>query len=96
MRAWVSVLKKKGVLNNENIQSVSFEELVAESMKEDTGEQKIPEDWVRKVTMSFGVNTRIRSMRAERLGWVPKEERVEEGLDEVLGRYLEVERRGWG
>ncbi len=92
MRALVDVLKEKGVLKNENIKSVSFEELVNESMKANTGEQMIPEDWVRKVTMSFGVNTKVRSTRAKRLGWIPTNETIEEGLHEVVGRYLEVER----
>jgi nucleoside-diphosphate-sugar epimerase len=78
VEANVKVLKKKGILESEEIKKLEVNE--------------IPDYWKGFLVIFFGADMRIRASRAKKLGWVAKEKGVIEGLGEVVGRWLESQK----
>jgi hypothetical protein len=73
MDANVKVLKDKDILMSEEIEKV----------------EEIPNYWKGFLVICSGADMEFRASRAKKLGWVPKEKGVIEGLGDVVGRWLE-------
>lgn len=94
MTAMASILKGKGVIESQGLQRIDIDQAArASGAKDNKGGIKPPNSWAVHVAVMFGVDMRVRSSRAGKLGWVPREQGVVEGLGHVVGKWLEWEKK---
>jgi hypothetical protein len=94
MTAMASILKEKGVIESQGLQRIDIDQASrASGAKDNKGGIKSPNSWAVHVAVMFGVDMRVRSSRARKLGWVPREQGVVEGLGDVVGKWLEWEKK---
>lgn len=93
MAALVSVLRKKGMVSNEEITPIN----VADAAKAHAGAnaEHAPslDSWSMHIAMMYGTDMRVCSTRGKNIGWQPQEPAVRETLEEVVERYL-AEKKG--
>lgn len=90
MAALVSVLNKKGIVQNETLTTINVADAIKPRLSGDSQEAP-PLDSL--TAMIFGTNMRVRSTRGKKVGWQPRGPAVKDTLDEVVERYL-VEKKG--
>jgi len=82
----VNNLHKMGILETRTIQQIDTND-AAKASGASTGIPP-PDSWAMHIAIAFGVNMRVRSTRARKLGWQPVEPKVEDTLEDVLHAYL--------
>jgi hypothetical protein len=88
MSAMVKALKRLGALADDTIKIIDTPGATTASGA--TAEDD-PQSWARHIAASCGVNMRVRSSRATRIGWVPKEAGFEDTIEEVSRRFIDRE-----
>ncbi|KAE9365761.1 NAD(P)-binding protein [Stipitochalara longipes BDJ] len=82
----VGHLHELGALETKTLQQIDVND-AAKASGASTGIPP-PDSWAMHIAIMFGVNMRVRSTRARRLGWQPVEPKVEETLEDVIHAYL--------
>jgi len=90
MVAVVRALGKKGVLASEEIKQIDLIQVARGIGVSEREEMLAPDSWAMHIAVMFGCNMRVCASRARALGWEPREQSVEDTLEVVLGKYLEM------
>ena len=93
MAALVSVLNKKGIVQNETLTSINVADAAKVHLGGDSQEAPPLDSWAAHIAIMYGTDMRVRSTRAKKIGWQSRGPPVKDTLDEVVERYL-VEKKG--
>ncbi|KAH8771855.1 hypothetical protein F5883DRAFT_46146 [Diaporthe sp. PMI_573] len=98
MRGLVPVLKQNGVIESEEMKSVSVTEAARISLAGPDGEYDPlappppPDSWAMHIAIMYGVNMKIRASRIAELGWKPTG-KVVDTFPEVVPEFLRREKQ---
>ncbi|POS68944.1 hypothetical protein DHEL01_v212663 [Diaporthe helianthi] len=98
MRGLAPVLKQHGVIESDELKSVSVTEAARISLAGPDGEYDPlappppPDSWAMHIAIMYGVNMKIRASRIARLGWKPTA-KVVDSFQEVVPEYLRLEKQ---
>jgi hypothetical protein len=88
MAALVSVLNKKGIVQNETLTSINVADAAKVHLGGDSQEAPPLDSWAVHIAIMYGTDMRVRSTRAKKIDWQPRGPAVKDTLDEVVERYL--------
>jgi hypothetical protein len=91
MAGIVSVLVEKGVIKDTTLRKLDIETAARASGAVPTtpdGPAPPPDSWAMHIAIMFGVDMRVRSTRASKLGWQPRQPSLRDTLEEVIGSYV--------
>lgn len=99
MKALAPVLKEKGVIADDKIESVSVKDAARISLAGPGGEYDPDappppvDSWAMHIAVMYGVNMRLKPSRVEKLGWKPKMGPIVATFPEVVSEFLRREKQ---
>ncbi|KAH0424862.1 nucleoside-diphosphate-sugar epimerase [Colletotrichum camelliae] len=97
MKHLVPILKQHGVIESEEVKSVSVVEAARTSMggsdydPDDTPPP--PDTWAMHIAIMYGINMRVSASRMEKLGWKAEKGSVVDTFSEVVTEFLKREKK---
>jgi hypothetical protein len=98
MAAIVSVLVEKGYIKYAALRKLDIETAARASGAVTTAPDAPPpppDSWAMHIAIMFGVDMRVRSTRASKLGWQPRQSSLRDTMEEVFGRYVALKQQEW-
>lgn len=98
IQALAPVLKEKGVIKDDKIESVSVKDAARISLAGPGGEYDPDsppppvDSWAMHIAIMYGVNMRLKPSRVEKMGWKPKMGRMVDTFPEVVSEFLRREK----
>lgn len=98
MKALVPVLKEKGVIKDDKIESVSVKDAARISLAGPGGEYDPDappppvDSWAMHISVMYGVNMRLKASRVAALGWKPKMGPMVHTFNDVVTEFLRLEK----